>query len=272
MSGATTDAPKAPEGTLDPTTFAVIFNAMSSCVAEMSLTFEYSAWSSIVAEARDFSCAVYDAAFPPNALFVLDGLPIFVNSQPVALEETAKFFGAEEICDGDIIVLNGPYYGGTHVGDLVVVCPVFSEGEHLFWAAATGYHMDIGSAWNTSVPVYAPDAFGEGLHIPPLKLEERGKLRRDVLNLFLENVRYHDFVEGDLMSQVGSVKTARKRLLDLVDKWGQTRCDSSRPTSWHKQIDGRGTRSRPGPTAPTAVRPGSTPAGRETRAFVSRAR
>jgi N-methylhydantoinase B len=205
---------------LDPTTFAVIFNALDSVVEEMSLTFEYSAWSSIIAEARDFSCAVYDSGEAPNALCVFDALPIHVNAQPVAIGHVARFFGADAIYDGDVMLVNSSYYGGTHIGDLVVACPVFWEGEHLFWAAATGHHMDVGSAWNTSVPVYAADIWSEGLQIPPIKLEEKGVLRPDVLNLFLENVRYRDFVYGDLMSQVGSVKTARRRLLEFVERWG----------------------------------------------------
>lgn len=76
--------------TLDPTTFAVVFNVLNAIAKEMSLTFEYSAWSSIIAAARDFSCAVYDAEIPPNALCGFDGLPIHGNTQPVVLGEIAN--------------------------------------------------------------------------------------------------------------------------------------------------------------------------------------
>ncbi|MGE3775374.1 MAG: hydantoinase B/oxoprolinase family protein, partial [Gammaproteobacteria bacterium] len=125
-------------GALDATTFAVIFNALNSVVEEMSITFERSAWSSILSEARDFSCAVYDASSPPNALCVFDGLPIHVNAQPTAVAEISRFFG-EEIYDGDVIMVNSVYYGTTHCGDLVIATPIFHEGEHLFWAVATGH-------------------------------------------------------------------------------------------------------------------------------------
>jgi N-methylhydantoinase B len=207
---------------LDPTSFAVIYNALNAVVKEMSLTFEYSAWSSIIAEARDFSCAVYDAGTPPNALCVLDGLPIHVNAQPVAISEIAKFFGTEEIHDGDIMLVNSAYYGNTHIGDFVIATPVFYEGEHLFWSAATGHHMDVGSAYRTSVPVFATDIWSEGLQISPLKIADRGVVRRDVVNMLLENVRYRDFIYGDLMSQIGSVKTGKKRLLEMLDEWDAT--------------------------------------------------
>ncbi len=205
---------------LDATTFSVIFNGFNSIVEEMSLTFEYSAWSSILSQCRDFSCAIYDASLPPNALCVFDGLPLHVNAQPVAIAEIAKFFGADDIYDGDIILVNSSYFGATHIGDLVVACPVFANGEHLFWSVATGHQMDVGSAYNTSVPVQATDVWKEGFQISPLKLEEAGRLRRDVLELYLGNMRYRDFIYGDLMSQIGSVKTGRKRVLEMVDKWG----------------------------------------------------
>ena len=208
------------EAALDATTFSVIFNAFNSIVEEMSLTFEYSAWSSILSQCRDFSCAVYDAALPPNALCVLDGLPIHVNAQPVAIAEITKCFDADELFDGDIIMVNSAYYGCTHIGDLVVACPVFHDGEHRFWTVATGHQMDVGSPYNTSVPVQATDIWKEGLQIAPIKLEERGQVRKDVLRLYLENMRYREFLYGDLMSQVGSVKTGRKRVLELIEKWG----------------------------------------------------
>jgi N-methylhydantoinase B len=208
------------EGTLDPTTFAVIFNALNSIVQEMSLTFEHSAWSSILSEARDFSCAIYTSSTPPNALCVLDGLPIHVNAQPITIAEIARFFGQDEIFNGDVMMVNSIYYGTTHCGDLVVACPIFYQGEQVFWAAATGHQMDIGSPNPTSVAIQATDVWSEGFQISPIKLEEKGKLRKDVLQLYLENVRYREFLHGDLMSQVGSVKTGKKRMLELLDKWG----------------------------------------------------
>lgn len=206
------------ERRLDATTFAVLFSAFESIVDEMSLTFERSAWSSIIAQCRDFSCAVFDAGSPPNALCAFEGMPVHVHAQPVCLQSIVEFFG-DEIGDGDVIILNSPYFGTTHIGDLVAATPVFWEGEHVFWAVATGHQMDVGSAYNTSVPVHATDVWKEGLQITPLKLEEGGRVRRDVLELYLQNVRHRDFLYGDLMSQIGSVKAGRRRMLELLERW-----------------------------------------------------
>jgi N-methylhydantoinase B len=204
---------------MDPITFAVLFSALHSVVEEMSLTFEHSAWSSILAQCRDFSCAVYDAGSPPNAMCVFDGLPVHVHSQPMCLAAMTEFFEGD-IGEGDVILANSPYFGTTHIGDLVAVAPVFWEGELVFWAAATGHQMDVGSAYNTSVPVQASDIWKEGFQISPVKLEEGGRLRKDVLELYLGNVRHRDFLYGDLMSQIASVKTGRDRMLELLERWG----------------------------------------------------
>lgn len=203
----------------DLTEFTVIYNSFEDVVREMSLTFEYSSWSSILSECRDFSCAIYDSGTPPNALCVLDGLPLHVNAQPITLSKIVEFFG-DEIYEGDIIMVNSVYFGTTHCGDLVVAAPVFHEGELLFWTAATGHQMDIGGASPSSVSIDATDVWSEGFQISPIKLEEKGKPRKDVWELYLQNVRYRDFLNGDLMSQVGSVKTGRKRATELVEKYG----------------------------------------------------
>lgn len=206
--------------TLDPTTFAVLFHAIESCVQEMSLSLEYSAWSSIISQVRDFSCGIYDAANPPNALAMFDGLPIHVNAQPVSVAGIVTHFGAEEIEEGDVFMMNSIYHGTSHIGDLVVAMPIFFEGKHYFWAVATGHQMDVGSSLNTSVPVQATDIWKEGFQMPPVKLQSRGKTRKDVLELYLANMRYREFVLGDLMSMVGSCKTGNRRMLELVERNG----------------------------------------------------
>jgi N-methylhydantoinase B len=203
---------------LDPTTFAVISRALQTIAEEMAINLEYSALSSIMSEARDYSCSIYAAGDPPSAVCNLPAIPVFVNAQPVATGHIARFFG-EDLAEGDVMMVNSSYVGGTHIGDLVVAAPVFYEGRHLFWAVATGHQADVGSAYHTSVPIQATDIWKEGLQIPPLKLIDAGEMRRDVLSLYLENLRYRDFCRGDLMSMIGSLKKATAGLVDLLDEW-----------------------------------------------------
>ena len=201
----------------DPITFAVILNRFNTIVREMTLALEYSAWTTILAVARDFSCAIYDSQ--ARQVCMLDGLPVHTNSLHVVLKEIAASFDGD-INDGDVILCNDPHLGNTHVADLVTACPVFVDGKHLFWSVTKGHQLDCGAYLPTSIAVTAKDVWQEGLTIPPLKLYDRGRRRDDVFRLYLANVRWQDWLKGDLQAQLGSIWTARRRLVEMVEHYG----------------------------------------------------
>jgi N-methylhydantoinase B len=210
-------APRARTRAVDPVTFTVLLHRFKAIAKEMTLTLEYTAWTSILALAQDFSCAIFD--HEARQVCMADALPIHTNSMHVVIKEIARVF-AGDIAEGDVIVCNDPYSGNTHVGDVVTACPVFYNGRHLFWSVTKGHQLDIGSYIPTSVPATAKDVWQEGLTIPPIKFYERGKPRDDVIRLYLANVRYRDWLYGDLMAQLGSIWTGRKRLIELVEQYG----------------------------------------------------
>lgn len=203
---------------IDPITFSVILNRFNNIAREMTLALEYTAWTSILALARDFSCAIYDAQARQVAM--MDAVPIHCNSLHIILRSMAEAFEGE-VHEGDVIVSNDPYSGNTHVGDLVTACPVFYEGEHLFWAVTKGHQLDCGAYEATSVAPSAKDVWQEGLQLPPIKFYEKGQPRQDVINMYLANVRYGDMLYGDLMAQLGSIWTGRRRILELLDGYGR---------------------------------------------------
>jgi N-methylhydantoinase B len=208
---------RASASTYDPITFSVFMSRFESIANEMTLTLENSAWTSILALCRDFSCAIYDAV--PRQICMLDAIPIHTTSLQLVLQEIARSFeGSLE--DGDVFLCNDPYRGNTHVGDLVTACPVFVEGAHLFWAATRGHQMDTGAFVPSSVTAGAENVWQEGLTIPPLKLYEAGELRKDVLDLYLSNMRYREALEGDLLAQLGSIEKGRQRLIEFCVEYG----------------------------------------------------
>lgn len=202
---------------VDPITFSVILNRFNTIAREMTLTLEYSAWTTILAVARDFSCAIYDNQ--ARQVCMLDGLPVHTNSLHAVLKEIAKSF-ENDIYDGDVIVCNDPYSGNTHVPDFVTACPVFYKGEHLFWSVTKGHQLDCGAYLPTSIASTAKDVWQEGMTIPPLKFYEKGQPRKDVMRLYLANMRWKEWLKGDLMAQLGSIWTGRRRLLELVNEYG----------------------------------------------------
>src|SRR2546426_10687706 len=107
--------PAAREAGYDPITFSVILNRFNSIANEMTLTLEHTAWTSILALCRDFSCAIYDSI--PRQVGMYDALPIHTTSMQLVLQEIARAF-AGDIHDGDVFACNSAYRANTHVGDL----------------------------------------------------------------------------------------------------------------------------------------------------------
>jgi N-methylhydantoinase B len=202
---------------VDPITFSVILNRFTTIAREMTLTLEYTSWTSILALARDFSCAIYDNE--ARQVCMADALPLHTNSLHVILRSMAKAFEGN-IFDGDVIVSNDPYSGNTHIGDFVTACPVFCQGKHLFWIVTKGHQLDCGAYEATSVAPSAKNVWQEGLQLPPIKFYEKGEPRQDVINMYLANVRYSNLLYGDLMAQLGSIWTGKRRIAELIDEYG----------------------------------------------------
>jgi N-methylhydantoinase B len=202
---------------LDPITFSVLMRRLEAVSQEMSLVLENSSWTSIIALCHDFSCVIYDRAARQVCMY--DALPAQTTSMQMVIQEISRSFG-DDIQDGDVILMNDPYRGNTHIGDVVTATPVFVDDRHLFWSASKAHHIDVGAFIPSSCTASSENVFQEGLIIPPVRIVSRGKRQEDVIDFFLSNVRYRDLVEGDLMAQIGSIETGRRRLIELCAEFG----------------------------------------------------
>ncbi len=202
---------------IDPITFSVILNRFNTICDEMSRTIEKTAWTSILALSRDFSCAIYDSQ--ARQVCMMDALPIHTNSMQVVIREMVRAFEGD-VHDGDVIVCNDPYSGNTHVGDFVTATPVFHNGKHIFWSITKGHQLDCGAFVPTSVPATAKDVWQEGLQLPPIKFYDRGEPCEDVISMYLANMRWQELLKGDLMAQLGSIWTGKRRLIELAAHYG----------------------------------------------------
>jgi N-methylhydantoinase B len=210
--------PPAGEGLeMDPVQFSVLMRRLEGIAQEMSLVLEMSSWTSIIALCHDFSCVIYDKAARQVCMY--DALPAHTTSMQLIIREIERAFG-EDVHEGDVIMTNDPYRGNTHIGDVVCATPVFVAGRHLFWSAAKAHHMDIGAFVPSSCTASSENVYQEGITIPPVKIVARGERREDVIDFFLSNVRYRDLVRGDLLAQMGSIETGRRRLAELCSEFG----------------------------------------------------
>ena len=202
---------------VDPITLAVVRGALETTQREMTLTLEKTGRSSVFNLAHDYSNALFDH-FPEMILQGQD-IPIHLGSLIPAMKAVAEFFDGD-IQEGDVIYHNDPAYMGSHILDCCMYKPVFYKGELVFWTVCKGHLTDIGGP----VPAgYNPDAkeiYAEGLRIPPVKLWEQGKPRKDVINLLLTNMRARRDQEGDINAQYGACRVGERNLIALLDKYG----------------------------------------------------
>lgn len=201
----------------DPITFSVITNAFNEIIAGMSITLEKTAWSSALSLSRDFSTAIFDAQH--RCVSIFDSIPSHAASMYLLIDAATDAFG-EDIHDGDLFLINDPYCGNTHIGDVCVLCPVFYDGKIRFWTMVKSHGPDIGCHMPTSVNVAATDVFAEGLKIPPVRIFENGKEKKDIVNLYVSNLRFQNDTRGDLVAMCGSAMKGRQSIFALIEKYG----------------------------------------------------
>lgn len=205
----------------DPTTLEIYRALYTSVAEEMGLTLRRTAHSPNIKERRDYSCAVFDST--GRVIAQGDHMPVHLGSMPMAV---AAALVETRLEPGDVVVLNDPYAGGTHLPDVTLVSGVFlkekkrdAQQRATFYVANRAHHADIGGATPGSMGL-ATDVYGEGLRIPPVHLVRGGRVVEDVMRLLMANVRVERERRADFEAQIGSLKTGAARLLEIVARAG----------------------------------------------------
>ena len=207
-------------GRPDPITLAVIEHRMESIAREMTEVMLRTSMSQILNSSRDFSTAILDADCQLVAQG--EGIPVHISALPVAGAAVRDYFG-DDISDGDLFILNDPYFGGSHLPDITIIRPVFHEGKLLFFGVNRAHHSDVGGGTHGGYNPAATEIFQEGLRIPPLRLYDKGAPRNDLLQMLSANVRQPENFLGDLNAQIGSVMIAAQRIESLLESYGAAR-------------------------------------------------
>ncbi|HTO92116.1 MAG TPA: hydantoinase B/oxoprolinase family protein [Candidatus Sulfotelmatobacter sp.] len=201
----------------DPVSLALDAALFAACADEMGLVLQRSAHSPNIKERLDFSCAVFDGA--GRLVAQAAHIPVHLGSMPTAARAALALEGLGE---GDTVVLNDPYAGGTHLPDITLVSPVFLGGTRPeFVVASRAHHADVGGAAPGSMPL-AREIYEEGLRIPPLRLERGGRRVEEVWRLLLANVRTPHERAADLAAQLGAQRAGARRLAAFAAARGRT--------------------------------------------------
>jgi N-methylhydantoinase B len=221
----------------DPTTLEIYRALYTSVAEEMGVTLRRTSFSPNIKERRDYSCAVFDAG--GHVIAQGDHMPVHLGSMPMAVAAALRDVTIEP---GDVVAVNDPFAGGTHLPDVTLIMGIFlgmepgvrgqepgkRQSRHLtpgsrplFFVANRAHHADIGGATPGSMGL-ATDVYGEGVRIPPIRIVRRGEVCDDVMKLILTNVRSSLERQADFAAQIGSLKTGEMRLLEIVERRGES--------------------------------------------------
>ena len=203
---------------LDAARLEILSHALNAVTEEIQLTLLRSAYSQVVKEAQDASCAIFSASGRIVAQPVV--IPGHLGSMRFMLAEVMREFPPESMRPGEVYMINDPYRGGSHLPDIALFRPIFCEGRLLAFVGCIIHYTDVGGMVPGSNPMTATELYQEGLVIPPVKLVEDGRESKTVLDLLRANVRGPDIFLGDLRAQEGALLNGERRLEDLLRRYG----------------------------------------------------
>ena len=201
---------------IDLILLSVYARTFKSITDEMSISMEQTTRSPILCEAKDYVTGLYDGE--GNMLEQTENLPILAFSLAPVCKYIKDYFG-DDLHPGDVIFHNDVFSLGNQNNDVAVYKPIFHSGKLVAWTAVKGHQADIGGNVRGGYNPNAVEVWQEALRIPPVKVVEKGKLRKDVWNLIFANIRL-DIVQHDMKAEMGACTVGERRLLELLDKYG----------------------------------------------------
>ena len=204
---------------MDGVTLAVLGNAFVNICREMGVTMTRTAFSPIFNEGLDFSCVLFDRR--ANMIGQAEFCPAQIAASLFIVRWTLEELGVDAFEPGDVVLHNDPYRGGAHIPEHSVMRAVFHEGELFGFVANVGHLAEIGGKAVGSFAADATEVFQEGLRIPPIKIVKRDENDMELWRLIMANHRTPRNTWGDLNAQIGSLRVAERRVLELLDRYGR---------------------------------------------------
>jgi N-methylhydantoinase B len=201
---------------IDKILVSILQRRFKSITEEMSIALAMTTRSPILCEAKDFGTGLYDAR--GRMLEQTENLPILSFSLAPVCQYIIKYYG-DDIHPGDVIFHNDVFSLGNQNNDVAVYKPIFHGDTLVAWAACKGHQADMGGAVQGGYNPHATEVWQEALRIPPVKVYERGKLRKDVWDLIFANIRL-DIVAEDMRAEIGSCVVGERGILKLVERYG----------------------------------------------------
>ncbi|MGE0081757.1 MAG: hydantoinase B/oxoprolinase family protein [Thiohalomonadaceae bacterium] len=199
---------------MDPIALSLFASRIEAVCEEMGAALKRAAFSPNIRDRLDFSCAVFD---PRGELCAQAAhIPVHLGSMAYAM---AGIVGRMDWHEGDMVVVNDPFLGGTHLPDITVIAPLFVADRIAGFVANRAHHANVGGSTPGSMPI-SRSLDEEGMVIPPTKLVRRGELDEQVLDAITRATGESGELAGDFAAQLSANRTGLTRLGELVRAMG----------------------------------------------------
>jgi N-methylhydantoinase B len=200
---------------VDPVIAEIVRNGVLAVTEEMKTNLMRTAYNMIIYEALDFTTGLFTPEGETVSIGI--GLPTFIRGMAETVKAKIKHFGGiKNMHPGDIYVTNDSYTTGSHLNHFTFTLPIFHKGKLAGFSCCMAHWLDVGGVLGGMTT----DIYSEGIQIPILKYQDRGKINQDLIDIIRMNVRLPPRAMGDLRAQVTAVKTGERRFLELLDRYG----------------------------------------------------
>lgn len=213
---------------IDAIDLAIFSSRLAAVCDEMGTVLRQSSFSPNIRDRLDFSCAIFDAAGELCAQAA--HIPVHLGSMAFAMRDIVSAWPWQA---GDMVVLNDPFLGGTHLPDVTVIAPLFVAGGLVAFVVNRAHHASIGGSTPGSMPI-ATCLDDEGVVMPPTLLVRGGIMQVDVMARLAGRTEASASVQadpalGDFAAQVSANRAGLERLEQLVREW--------KPQGFRRRLD-----------------------------------
>ena len=202
-----------------PADIEIIRNLFLSAAEQMRRTLVRTAVNAVIYEVLDFGISIADRS--KRMISEAAGITSFIGANDYAIGKVLEYMGSKQFDEGDIVMMNYPYWNSAHAADALLMAPVFIpgiEGPEMY-LCVRAHWMDLG-AKDGGYVIDSTDMHQEGLILPPVKLVKKGVVDEEIMSIIKFNSRLPDLVIGDFNAMVSSIRTGERCVKEAYDKFG----------------------------------------------------
>ena len=199
---------------MDAIELTIFSSRIEAVCDEMGAVLRRSAFSPNIRDRLDYSCAIFDAAGELSAQAA--HIPVHLGSMAFAMREIVSRM---EWHAGDLVIVNDPFMGGTHLPDVTMISPLLVEEQLLGFVVNRAHHADIGAKSPGSMPI-SSSLEEEGVVIPPTYLLKAGEIQKDFYQQLLSQLRNPELSQGDFEAQISANRAGVQRLQQWIAEQG----------------------------------------------------